>query len=440
MWPFAARSARSARRPAVFRPRFEPLEARENPAGGVLDTTFGSGGVAAVPANGTVNATAVQPDGKVLAVSTESWSGRSVASVTRLNGDGTPDATFGTGGTVRLAVGRTNYGTAVAIQPDGKVLVAGDAHTRTSLWYPDNQYAVARLNPNGTLDRTFGGANTGWWTSNPTSGEERVTRLAVVPSGGGFSIYAGGQAGLTTAAVVKLTAAGRPDTTYGAGGFATRTVVDSSTVLMAVTPSGRAVVRNGMSLYGFTPAGQTDAGFGTNGAVAATFAGKAIAAQGENVVEAGVRYQTGLPSAGVVTRYTPAGTVDPTFGVGGQFVGPWDPGATLTRSEFKGLAVAADGSLVIVGTAGRKDEAGVAHKGILLGRLSADGQPDATFGPVPDGSGLVIRYDQDPTLFGAFNAKPSVALDPAGNIVVGAGTQNLPNVAYYGAVVRFTGS
>jgi RNA polymerase sigma factor (sigma-70 family) len=427
----------------------ERLEPRDNPSGGVLDTTFSTGGIATVPRidTGGVNAVATQPDGKVLTVGTVVNSKPWGISVTRLNTDGTPDATFGTNGTATVGPAKaTNnhaYGFAVAVQPDGKILAAGRAYTKSKLLSEsDSEFAVVRLNANGTLDKSFGGANTGWWEYNPTAGDEIAWKLAVVPKVGGFSIYVGGQTG-TAAAVVKLTSDGRPDTTYGVGGVARQASTDRSFIgsfhcQLAVTPSGRAVVYTDSSkLYGFTPAGQADTGFGTGGAVSVSFTVNGLAAQGERVVAAGT-YQVAVPYHGVVTRYTPAGAVDTTFGTGGVFVGPSIPGAMATY--FGGLAVTGDGSLAIVGTVNRKDEAGVVHRGILLGRLSADGQPDATFGPAPDGSGLVFRYDQNPdiSLSGLTGAGSAIAVDSDGNIFVG-GSQSISSTSSNRVVLRFTG-
>ena len=71
--------------------------------------------------------------------------------VTRYNVDGTLDQDFGTGGTVATCVGMWSEARAVAIQADGKIVVAGNANNGTS-----NEIAVARYNTDGTLDGTFG--------------------------------------------------------------------------------------------------------------------------------------------------------------------------------------------------------------------------------------------------------------------------------------------
>ena len=88
------------------------------------------------------------------------------------------------------------------------------------------EYAVARLNTRARWIRHLAGATPVGGSLNPTSKDEAVETLKVVPSGTGLSIYFGGEAatsnGLSGFTVAQLTAAGRLDTTYGNGGFATR--------------------------------------------------------------------------------------------------------------------------------------------------------------------------------------------------------------------------
>jgi RNA polymerase sigma factor (sigma-70 family) len=160
----------------------ERLEGRDNPSGGVLDPTFGAGGVATLPfpaANSQRTATAVQPDGKIVVVQSGYRSalyGPTQATVTRLNPNGSVDPTFGVNGTAALPVGASSFGRAVAVQPDGKIVVGVNAYAKPGGGFTtlsDQEYAVARLNPNGTLDPTFG--TRGWWVANPRPA--RINRL-----------------------------------------------------------------------------------------------------------------------------------------------------------------------------------------------------------------------------------------------------------------------
>lgn len=130
---------------------------------GALDATFGTGGRATITFPNGVNASdmAVQADGKIVLVGdTVGGVGGGTAgfenfALARLNANGTLDATFGTGGRVATNVGfSADFATGVAIQPNGKIVVAGyaffDCCTRG--W----DFALARYNANGSLDLGFG--------------------------------------------------------------------------------------------------------------------------------------------------------------------------------------------------------------------------------------------------------------------------------------------
>src|SRR5438445_8472740 len=127
---------------------------------GDLDPTFGTGGMVMTDINRSTdiaNAVAVQADGKLVVVgqtyknndySTEDFA------VTRYNTDGTLDNTFGRGGKVRTDFpGLAAVSSAVVIQPDGKIVVAGGAFPQFTF---AGNFEVVRYNPNGSLDRSFG--------------------------------------------------------------------------------------------------------------------------------------------------------------------------------------------------------------------------------------------------------------------------------------------
>jgi uncharacterized delta-60 repeat protein len=141
-----------------------------------VDAAFGSGGTQTISLGGDdqANAVALQGDGKiVLAGSTSTaLNGQSNLSfaAARLNADGSPDASFGSGGAVNLAV--LDFGspsqqgfsraTGVVVEPTGKILLAG---YRGSSFTPAiaNLFKLVQLNANGSLDTSFntlfGGAN-----------------------------------------------------------------------------------------------------------------------------------------------------------------------------------------------------------------------------------------------------------------------------------------
>src|SRR5713101_7096792 len=163
MWFFSSRKARrtpsARRRSATFRPFLEALEERCVPsAPGSLDTTFGSGGIVTTSFGNRSNdygaAVAVQSDGKIVEA------GYSVGGpgntdnfdVLRLNSNGTLDSTFGSAGEVITEVPNQSIGgfghIGLLLQPDGKIVLAGTVN---------NAFELICYNTNGSLDATFGG-------------------------------------------------------------------------------------------------------------------------------------------------------------------------------------------------------------------------------------------------------------------------------------------
>ncbi|MFA5832210.1 MAG: T9SS type A sorting domain-containing protein [Bacteroidota bacterium] len=116
---------------------------------GTLDLGFGTGGkvTTAIPSAGSsASSVAVQLNAKIV-VAGGSGSGYAVV---RYNSDGTLDGTFGTGGIATTAVGEGGSGGSIALQLDGKIVVAGSAVSGSH-----NNFAVVRYNSNGTLDTGF---------------------------------------------------------------------------------------------------------------------------------------------------------------------------------------------------------------------------------------------------------------------------------------------
>lgn len=113
---------------------------------GVLDPDFDGDGRLELPALGRANGMAIQPDRKIVVVGNPPIA--TVMMVVRRNPDGTPDLTLGGTGTVKIDFGGSDdFANAVAIAPDGKIVVAG--------YMAAGIVAVARLNSDGSPDATF---------------------------------------------------------------------------------------------------------------------------------------------------------------------------------------------------------------------------------------------------------------------------------------------
>ncbi|MEU3747804.1 MULTISPECIES: DUF11 domain-containing protein [Streptomyces] len=121
---------------------------------GSLDTGFSGDGTVTADFGGTEfgHAIAVQSDGKILAAG----SGGAGFALLRYHADGSPDAGFGTGGRTSVAFpgdGGIAYG--MALQSNGKIVLAGRADDPNSA--EANDFGIARFHPNGTVDTGFGG-------------------------------------------------------------------------------------------------------------------------------------------------------------------------------------------------------------------------------------------------------------------------------------------
>jgi len=149
-------------------------------ADGTLDNSFSSDGRAIFAAgvgNDMVRSVAVQTDGKIVAVGTASNGTNTDIVVVRLNAFGSLDRTFGGNGIVLTPVGTGNdVGYNAAIQPDGKIVASGYYRSAAS-----TDTAVLRYNADGTLDSSFDGDGIAVFAFSPDTDE--ALALALQPDG-----------------------------------------------------------------------------------------------------------------------------------------------------------------------------------------------------------------------------------------------------------------
>jgi uncharacterized delta-60 repeat protein len=184
---------------------------------GALDTAFSGDGRAALQLPDASAypydlGFAAQADGKFVVAGFTGAGPSPDFSVSRVNTDGTADSSFGTHGTATFDIsGSFDYGYAVALQADGKVLVAGASDTGAA---NDYDMAVVRLNDDGTLDSSFGAG--GQATFDIAGEYDAAQALSVLADG---KILLGGQsnlAGDADFATLRINADGSLDTTFGA--------------------------------------------------------------------------------------------------------------------------------------------------------------------------------------------------------------------------------
>lgn len=182
---------------------------------GVLDTSFGSGGIvltAVGNSEDSATCVAVQGDGKIV-VGGDSWAtGGGNFGLVRYLADGTLDPEFGTNGivTTSLSTG-SDHAAGLALQGDGKIVVVGYATFGSR-----QVFGVARYTETGALDTSFGGG-TGKVTTSIGSTSNNATSVAVQADGRIVVAGTVSSANVSDFALVRYTSSGALDTSFGAG-------------------------------------------------------------------------------------------------------------------------------------------------------------------------------------------------------------------------------
>jgi uncharacterized delta-60 repeat protein len=363
LWARKPRARRSRIR--SFRPRVRALEDRCLLSGGGLQWSDPNP-VHPKTINDLAFAVAVQPDGKIVAAGEYGAAHYTVyLQVIRYNSSGTLDNSFGSGGMVQTQVPSIGGGGSVLVQPDGKILV---------LMNVNETFELVRFTSTGTLDTTFNG--TGMVNTAFPYPAQLVHGLGLETVNGVTEIVAGGTVILNGTqdafALARYNLNGTLDTTFGTGGEVV-TSYGAALENLAIQEDGKIVAAgaggNG-NFSNFTLArydlnGNLDSTFG-NAGISTGPPGWAMAVVVQpdgKIVAAGDTYSgTGAREWGLECVNSD-GSLDTTFGTGGLVLGP---GSGFIR----GLVLQTNGKLVVDGDAA----------GFALARYNADGSLDTSFG------------------------------------------------------------
>ena len=319
---------------------------------GSLDKTFGMRGevtaqLGTAPSGFSpesyAKGVAVQSDGKIVVAGAASnvADGTLDFAVTRYNTDGSPDVTFGAGGTGTAELtdfGGQATGRDVVIQPDGKIVVAGHACDSSGA---NCRFALARYNTNGAPDASFG--NGGKLTTGFGGTNEHGYALALETLG-------------------KIVVAGISTTITSTGGFSQFAVAQ------------------------YLPDGTLDPTFGVGGKVTTQFGPSlnsgahdvAVQADGK-IVAAG--WACGCPSMSFAfARYNTDGSLDTSFGTGGlaAFPIPFDGGGVGEENDgVHAVAIGSFGQIVALGSVFNSTDS---RWGWGLMQLNSDGSINTGFG------------------------------------------------------------
>jgi uncharacterized delta-60 repeat protein len=335
-------------------------------ATGAPDRGFGDAGVVTAAING--QAMAVTPVGGVVVVGSqgEDNPGRDIA-VTKYGPDGQVDRSFGHHGTYRLDAGLEDFGEAVALQPDGTIVVAGRSQcpgrTRHCPYETSSRLVLLRLSPDGRLlSRT----------------DRRLSSTDPV----GMAVAADGRILVATAAagryrpplLIAFDRTGKLATSFGHKGSVQVVPSPAAPTLTLAADGDPLYASNPYSpdtrVHRLLPDGSPDGSFGKDGAVAckptrnqygeANWTGFAPESDGKLLIAGG-------NGDCALARYLPDGSLDPSFGEGGRV-----EASVALGGRVEGVAAGPRESALVL-----RWQVGV---GFRLARFLADGSVDRSFG------------------------------------------------------------
>lgn len=421
---------------------FDVLESRLCFSSGQLDPTFGAGGVALSPLtvfpNGSIHGMAVQSDGKIIAAGDIGTGAGSVvgggpageeAEIARFNSDCTLDTSFGNAGRVLLPI--ANYNTifnATVLEPDGSILLAGNVEAPNN---PNSQILLARYNADGSPDTAFGINGV---VEDAVGQSSEADAMAVATSGA--IIIAG--ASTDDILVARYTPSGQLDPSFGTDGVRIQSFVanylaiygvaiqQSGNILVGVNPDSQGDSDTDGSLAEFTSGGVLDtrygkSGFSEFGGYQFTFTCMALQRNG-SVVLSGTTSAVG--GAMVVAGVLPDGRPDSSYGPTG-----WK--SLVSNGSASAIKALPDGKTVIAGFSATK----LGNQFVVV-RLNSSGSFDPSFA-----RGGILKSDP-----GEDDELSAVAVEPDGRIIAG-GTFSIafnpadlpfPYLGETGVIVRYT--
>ncbi len=369
------------------------------PVIGGLDPTFGGGdGVATSTITG---ATVTTVDSLTLADGSELSAGYDTAgnfTILKFRPDGSVDSSFGTGGRASVNFrGTTDIAAALSVQRDGKIVIAGYSLSGDGV---TADIALARFNSAGALDASFGASGKVLLDIGSTgTALSEAKGLAIAANG---SIYVGGftqTPAKQDAVVVRFKSSGALDLSYGSRGVVTvdflghadefsAVALQKDGKLIAAGSATNAAGHREIAAVRLTIAGKLDTTFAAKGKYLRTLGGsedsvRALAIQTDGKILLGGTHGIGDPTSGNLTssllllRLTAAGKTD-AFGRGGAVITAI-PGATL--ASINRILIKTNGQILVSGATART-LAGVAggQIGSALVEYTAQGAPVTTFG------------------------------------------------------------
>jgi len=387
-------------------------------APGALDPSFGSGGTVLTDADSaTVHGIKVQPDGKLVTLQS-GYDPTLYHRVRRFLPDGSPDPSFGGGdGAAEPLVAPGFWARVLTLQPDGKIVIAG---------YSADEYAVARLMPDGSLDPSFDGdsGNGNGIVKTPmTPSFDNPAGVAVDTQG---RIVVAGTTGPDDVGVARYLPDGKLDKSLaGDGTFIDMTPTAEHVEALAIVNGGLLVAGGNDTydsfVYRYADSGALDPGFAKLGRRVVDYGvglpddAATLAVQSNGTIVVGHRIDGPENPPDSVVALTPGGALDTGFA---------DAGSFSVDARLNSVALAGDDKIVV----GGYDEF-EGDYAFWIERRNADGTPDTGFA---GGAPVHTRV-----LPGQACYVDHVAVAPDGKIYAGGETYNNALEAEMLALVRY---
>ena len=325
---------------------------------GMLDTSFSNDGVVSTDisnSNDEGKSLVIQPNGKIVLGGITTKNGNANFSIARYNANGTPDSTFSGDGKLFTAVG-TGYdeGKSVALQPDGKILIAGQTDNGAN-----NDFAVVRYDSLGNLDNSFGGK--GIVTTDFGGQNDEGNCIRLQPNGkilvAGYS-YNGTN---NDFAIVRYLSNGSLDPSFGTNGKKTISIGSGSDIAftMAIQADGKIVLagishnglNNDFAVVRLDSTGATDNSFDFDGKQTAGIGAldddcKTVTLQSDGKILLGGVSYSGTNKDFALIRYNTDGSIDNTFDTDGRLTTDF---ANTPDDAFSMVVQPADGKIVLCG-------------------------------------------------------------------------------------------
>ncbi|MGX7666375.1 T9SS type A sorting domain-containing protein [Flavobacterium pedocola] len=381
---------------------------------GTLDSSFGNGGkvitdIGIVNGSGTGNdhawSVAIQNDGKIVVAGHTHNTSMYDFAVVRYNNDGSLDTTFDDDGKVTTDFGLNDYAYSVAIQNNGKIVVAGDVEHSEFPFPVQHKFGLSRYNSDGSLDSTFG---TDGKVITRVSGSGACYGRSVAIQSDGKIVVAGNSAYVSHIdfALVRYNSDGSLDTTFGSNGEVTTNIPGYGLFSMVIQKNdGKILVSGGdFTLARYNSDGSLDTTFDSDGiATVSDFggpdnsgAGNLLTIQNDGKIVSVGGYNDGF----ALVRFNSDGTLDTSFDFDGKVITEIGVYTDVARS----VAIHQDGRIIVAGRSGN----GLNYD-FAVACYNNDGSLDTTFGT----GGKVT------TSFGGYEEYGnSVAIQSDGKVVV----------------------